>query len=192
MSTRKALTAAETEFLDNLRATLLAAPRSALTPDLAAELNNIARLLLDQPSSLTAAVGPVCNTGQAAAWLGVSRQGLHKAINENRILAFQSADGKWLYPTWQFTRAGMLTNALQQTLGRLEKWDRFSRAEWLYAENPELDGLSPAQWIEDSRDTPTLLAAAKKAGARARKAKPVPHSAKIALTPMQRDFYDAF
>ena len=126
MSGRSKLTEVEEDFLGAVRDLLLSGPAQGFSARQAAELRRMIAGVLRPGAEVTQLIGTVCTTGAACAWLGVSRQALAKAVAGRRLIGLKTADGKWVYPTWQFTRAGLTSGLLGPA------WDvqvsRFSRA----------------------------------------------------------------
>lgn len=184
---RVALTSTEESLLDQLRALLTSRPRRAAISD--AGVQAVLRFtedILSQTEGPCGRLGPVCTTGTVCAWLGVSRQALHKAVKKGRILAFRSLERKWFYPVWQFSSAksyAMTVAALPQILPVLAErgLDGLACAAWFEQPNVFLgsagEGVlheessvaqaqtppTPASWICSGHDVETLLEAARRA-----------------------------
>lgn len=168
MSKRATLTKAEEALLESLREALLTRPRAAeIRDDLAAEMSRLIKAMVAAPPTLVELVGPVCATGQAVAWLGVSRQALNKAVGERRVVAVRSSDGKWFYPTWQFSRTGVGSDKIAPVLDRLRStMDEAAAAAWFIHPNPQLDGQTPVEWMAADGSREALYSAAKAAARR--------------------------
>ncbi|MDO5672267.1 MAG: hypothetical protein Q4G30_05335 [Actinomycetaceae bacterium] len=194
MSPRRALTKAEQRLVDVLVDAL--SRRKAGTPladSTASELGRLAKAMLGAPPDLVEQVGPVCATGDVTAWLGVSRQALHKALSEYRIVGVKSADKKWFYPTWQFSSGQLSATRIAPVLGRLRKtMSEIEAASWLVSTRSDLDNLTPAQWITSANPLDKLIAAARKETTRRQRAEGdvagdagttwLPHSSEIETT----------
>ena len=139
---------------DKIAALLSKSPRE---DELAQEVLRLVRSLVNTPLRLTELVGPCCTTPELVAWLGISRQGIHKAATENRLVAVQLGR-TWYYPTWQMRpdraldkNIGKIHALLRQKMGPVE-----AACWWASGETP------PKQAIF-SGDTHKLMAQARKA-----------------------------
>lgn len=166
MASREKLSKSEQALLQSFEQSLLAGPRlTAISETTIQELNRLLLQALRTPVELTQIVGPVCTTGSATAWLGISRQGLYKAVADNRIIAVQTSDGKWFYPTWQFRREKFGSEQIPALVTRLRTGlNNIEIASWFITTNEKLSGLSPVQWLEQNRDPELLKRQAKAAG----------------------------
>ena len=170
MSGRSKLTEVEEDFLGAVRDLLLSGPAQGFSARQAAELRRMIAGVLRPGAEVTQLIGTVCTTGAACAWLGVSRQALAKAVAGRRLIGLKTADGKWVYPTWQFTRAGLTSGLLGPA------WDvlvsQFSRAgvvapsvaaaAWFLVPH-EVLGVAPSQWVGSRGELAPLLRAARSA-----------------------------
>ena len=95
------LTSSEKDLLASIEQQLSARRRTVITPDIVEQATHLIRSMTDPRPGLHELVGPVCTTSDIVAWLGISRQGINKAVRTNRILAVQSPTTMWYYPTWQ-------------------------------------------------------------------------------------------
>lgn len=163
------LTSEEEDFLDQIRQVLLERPRaSAITAEQAGRILEHARSVLHTPEAFSGQVGEVCRTGAVCDWLGISRQAVSKAVKDQRILGFQTLDGKWIYPVWQFEAPetyAACVQGLPPVLDVLESRgiSGFEAAVWFAASNPTL-GHAPFETFQtENPAVDALIQAAKKA-----------------------------
>lgn len=147
------LTTSELDLLDAIKHQLTARPASVVTPEILDQASHLVRSMTDPRPQLCDLVGPVCTTADVVDWLGISRQGINKAVREDRILAVQSPSTTWFYPTWQLLDDHSVVPTLSAVLGRFSgRIDRLVAAQWFHTELPALDGSTPAQWMVDGMD----------------------------------------
>ena len=84
------------------------------------------------------AIGPVYTTAQVRELLGASRQAISDRVYRGRLLALRTANGRLVYPTFQFdgdgVRDGIAT--ILQSVGPVE--DPWALAAWMRAQQPAL------------------------------------------------------
>lgn len=171
---RQTLTIEEETFLDQLRLLLLQRSRSAaLDTAQAQRLLNLYHCVLNTSPELSAQVGEVCRTGEVCDWLGISRQAVHKAIKDQRLLAFRTLDHKWIYPVWQFEAPEIYAACIHGLPPVLDVLDSrgvrgFEAAIWFVTPNSFFTGSladrPPFQAFHDENPpVDTLVAAAKRA-----------------------------
>jgi hypothetical protein len=109
--------------------------------------------------------------------LGISRQALHQRVAAGTVLAVPGAATTW-YPTWQFHAtdgaelevrpvAAAILQHFRDQLG--DQLSPLTIVGWAATQQPELEGLTPADWVANDRhDAPVLAAAARAAVALAR------------------------
>ena len=114
------------------------------------------------PSALDAEIGPFYDTAAVTTLLGgVSKQAVEARRKKHTLLALKSADGRWAYPTFQFTGNAVdprLVPAIQAFRGA----PAWSAALWFVTPNPDLDDASPLDWARDERLRETLTASARR------------------------------
>lgn len=107
------------------------------------------------------------DTGDAATLLGVTRQALHKRARTGGILAVPGRGTTW-YPAWQFDFNG---HAVRPTLSYvLRDWVRIlgdhydpeTFLAWSVSEQPDLESMSPREWITEGRDPDQVAAVARR------------------------------
>lgn len=136
----------------------------------AAELGRRAAEAAMAPLIWGDAVGERWDTTATAEFLGVTRQALHDRVRRGTILGVPGRGVTW-FPTWQFdlarreVRPGAakvlgVFRCMEQPLQAVEI------ASWARQPQPELDALSPADWLADGRPDETLLDAARHTAAR--------------------------
>jgi hypothetical protein len=74
--------------------------------------------------------------------LGVTRQAVAKARADGRLIGLPTGRGTYLYPSWQFERAGVLPGlrAVREALGEADPW---TLTAFMVAPNSRLDGDTP-------------------------------------------------
>lgn len=152
------LTTSELDLLDAIKRQLATRPSSVVTPEILDQASHLVRSMTDPRPQLSELVGPVCTTADVVDWLGISRQGINKAVREDRILAIQSPSTTWFYPTWQLMDDHSVVPTLSSVLGRFTgRMDRLVAAQWFHDALPALEGMSPAQWMLDGLDLHTVV-----------------------------------
>lgn len=108
-------------------------------------------------------VGPVYTTRDLCDWLGKSREAIHKAVRDGRILGCLTTERLTVYPVWQFSDTGEPIPNLRPVLEALQATDDMWRAAlWLAAPAPYLpDGMSAAAWLAEGKDPAPVLTAAR-------------------------------
>lgn len=105
--------------------------------------------------------GPFYDTASVQALLGVSRQAVEARRKKHTILAVQTADGRWAYPTFQFT-GGDVDPALVSAIHAFREAPAWSAAVWFLTPNPDLDDAIPLEWVQDRRPTDALVVSAQR------------------------------
>lgn len=124
------------------------------------------------PSVLDDHVGPFYDTSGLRSWTGTSRQAIHAKVQRNRLISCQLEDGSWVYPVWQFDGRGTAKPALVDVWRELRgpaehpHADPWTCALWMRAPHPDLDGMTPVEWIEDGRPAEAVLELARYDAAR--------------------------
>ncbi len=155
------LTSSEQELLDAIERQLASRRSSLITPEIIAQAAHLVHSMTDPRPQLGELIGPVCTTADVVDWLGISRQGINKAVRENRILAIQSPSTTWYYPTWQLLDDHSVVPHLSPVLGRLDgRVDQIVSAEWFQRPEPALDGQTPAQRMLAGGDVHDVVGAA--------------------------------
>lgn len=108
-------------------------------------------------------LGPFYDTAGLVAWLGVSRQAIHKQ-RTTRYLALRTGDGDLLYPSFQFEANGAVLAGLPAVLGTLRPVlnDPWNLALWVTTPVDELDG-SVVTALRNGRQRAALDFAAREA-----------------------------
>lgn len=107
--------------------------------------------------------GPFYDTAGVARWWGVSSEELGEAVATGAVLACQLADGRWVYPVWQFTTERIVNPSLLKlwkTL-RIGDADPWTCLTWLQSAQLELGGRSATEWINDGLPLETPLTVAR-------------------------------
>ena len=107
------------------------------------------------PSPWDEVLGPYYGTGQVRRLLGgITRQAVDDRVRRRRLLALRTADGKYVYPTFQFDRKGQVLAGLPQVLRTFSKdvVDGWTLAGWLRARQRQLNGSSVVDWLRGAGD----------------------------------------
>lgn len=159
---RRRLTKNERDLLDAIAERIAAYPPSEIRPEGVKEAARLAAAALHCKDSLDDIVGPTCSTSAIATWWDVSRQAIHKAIGQSRIVAVQDAKRTWHFPTWQLREDRNPVAGIAETLALLEQLPQSAQAAWYTHPSNYLDGLTPAQWLIEKRDLDLARKAARK------------------------------
>ena len=155
------LTSSEKDLLASIEQQLGARRRTVITPEIVLQATHLVRSMTDPRPGLHELVGPVCATADIVAWLGISRQGINKAVRTSRILAVQSPSSIWYYPTWQLNANHTVVDNMAAVLGRLRgRADQLTAATWFQRPLDLLGGETPARWLIEQKDLHTLVGAA--------------------------------
>jgi hypothetical protein len=113
-------------------------------------------------------VGGLRSLQDVQALLGVSRrQAVHDLVQRGRLLGLPLREGRIVYPRFQFGPNGRPFPALGSVLAafRAVEANPWTIASWCTTEQPELQGLTPAEWLAQGRDAERLAEAARHAAA---------------------------
>jgi hypothetical protein len=106
-----------------------------------------------RPHIYDAQFGPFYKSRTVTDLLGCSRQALSDRAARGTVLRTKTADGKDLYPTFRFAGGGAIDPAVRALLkpfqpalagGAIDGW---AVAYWITTPHPDLDGLTPLDWI---------------------------------------------
>lgn len=121
------------------------------------------------PSPWDEALGPFYGTGQVRRLLGgITRQAVDDRVRRRRLLALRTADGRYVYPTFQFDRQGRVLSGLSQVLRAFSKdaVDGWTLAGWLRARQQQLSGSNVVDWLKRGGDEELVLRLAREASER--------------------------
>ncbi len=117
-------------------------------------------------------VGERVDTATLRQRLGVSRQALDQRVTSGSLLAVPGDITRW-YPTWQFTDSpdgltvrpvvARIVAAFRDHLD--DEFAPLTVISWADSPQPELDDMSPVDWIRDDRDDDPIVTAARRAAA---------------------------
>lgn len=110
-------------------------------------------------SEMAELVAPVWSAEHARRVLGISRPAMLDRRKTGSLLAVQSSDGDFFYPVSQFEKqAGKVRvkPALRQFMMALRDHDPWTIAVLNHTPAPELDDLTPLDWVRERRDAQTL------------------------------------
>jgi hypothetical protein len=114
------------------------------------------------PNALDAEIGPFYDTAGVEALLGgVSKQAVEARRRARTILALKTADGRWAYPTFQFT-GGDVDPELVPAIQAFRDAPPWSAALWFVTPNPDLDDATPLTWARDGHPGDELVTSARR------------------------------
>lgn len=159
---RRRLTADERKLLDTIADRIASHPASEINLEAADEAARLAVAALRSAGSLDQLIGPSCSTSEMAAWWGVSRQAIHKAINQQRVVAVQDPRRTWHFPTWQLRSDRTPIEGISRCLEIMSELPQAAAAAWFIRPNAFLDDLTPAQWLSRGKQPSLAATAARK------------------------------
>ena len=132
-----------------------------VAPPIEEMLNRVTALLPPAaPSALNAEIGPFYDTAGVATLLGgVSKQAVADRRKKHTILAVKTSDGRWAYPTFQFT-GNDVDPALVPAIQAFRSAPAWSAALWFVTPNPDLDEATPLEWAHSERSAQALVTSA--------------------------------
>jgi hypothetical protein len=86
----------------------------------------------------------------------ISKQAVEHRRRRRTILALQTSDGRWIYPTWQFRDHDVMPG-LADVLAVFDEHPSWSVGTWLTTPSKDLDGHTAVQWLDERRDRDHLL-----------------------------------
>jgi hypothetical protein len=107
----------------------------------------------------------------------VSKQAVEHRRRRHTILALQTQDGRWIYPTWQFVDHEVLpglaevlgafyaTSSQERSTPRAVPFSAWSIGTWLTTPRRDLDDLTAVQWLQNGCDRNELVELARQTGA---------------------------
>lgn len=118
------------------------------------------------PLAWRAVAGAALPTEQVRKLLNVSRQALHKRVEGGTLLGLPGGRTT-LFPSWQFSADGtrpVVGKILAEFRQRLvEEFDPRLVAAWATSPQPELEGSTPAGWLDAEGDPEPVVRAARRA-----------------------------
>lgn len=117
-------------------------------------------------------VGPFYDTSGLLSWIGGSRQALSGRVERGRVVACQLESGRWVYPTWQFRDDGTVDDAYITVWRALRGAqsapvaDPWTCALWMCAPHPDLDRISPVEWLRAGNDLEPVVTLARQISSR--------------------------
>jgi hypothetical protein len=109
---------------------------------------------LPSPDVWSERIGPFYTTGQltrllAAPGEAITGVAVRDRRDRGRLLGCRTADGKWVYPTFQF-RGRRVRDDVIALLGELptDHFDGWTIAAWITGPRRDLDGASPLEWLD--------------------------------------------
>lgn len=115
-------------------------------------------------------LGPMLDTAKVSERLGVTRQALAKAVTSGRMLAVPAGKSR-RFPVWQFNFADQVVvrpevaELLAAFRSIYPEVRPLQVASWAMTPQPELDGATPARWLETAGPLGPLISSAKRTAA---------------------------
>ena len=120
-------------------------------------------------NALAAELGPFWSAPHTATVLGLAgEEELDERRRAGRVLGRATSDGQWVYPVLQFYRdAGTVRvrQRLVEFLRPLRGHDGWAVGLLLTTSAPELDGLSPLDWVKEQQNMQRLSRYARRVAA---------------------------
>lgn len=107
--------------------------------------------------------GPFYDKQDVLSWLGITTTELDDMRTNHTAFACFTADGRLIFPMWQFRSDGTLLPGLQDVLSVLSKGtdDEWAWALWLTGSVPhQLGGKSAVQWLAEGRNPNAVVSLA--------------------------------
>src|SRR5690606_14185019 len=114
---------------------------------------------VSSPDTLAAAIGPVFETADLAAWRGVRQRVIGDERRSGGLLALRTSDGVWVYPEWQFDENGHVRKGVGESVRALAYggMDPWTQAVWFRGESPDLGDESAASWLSSGKDPAAVV-----------------------------------
>lgn len=155
------LTSDEERLVAAIRSRLSEARKTHVDDEVIDQATRLIATLTRPRASVVDRVGPVCSTADLVDWMGISRQAINKAVKEARILGVRKGSGSWMYPTWQLDSNNQVLEGLPKVLERLKGIaNTLDIGEWFVTKHRDLEGLTPAEWLQEDRDLGTVVGVA--------------------------------
>ena len=106
-------------------------------------------------NEIAALIGPVWSEKSTCESLGVASSALASLREAGEILGLVTGDGVTVYPVWQFRRREAMVEVkpnLIPAFRALCGFDAWTVAVLLHTPSPELDGLTPLDWLTARHD----------------------------------------
>lgn len=117
-------------------------------------------------NALISWTGPFWSGEKVCEQLGLpSVQVLASLCSDGSIFGLETFDGKMVFPVWQFekyNRTVTVRPVISQVVNILGSHDRWTVAVVLNVPAPELEGLSPLDWVRQDRSEEVLLSFARR------------------------------
>jgi hypothetical protein len=114
------------------------------------------------PDALDAEIGPFYDTAGVETLLGgVSKQAVEARRKKHTILAVKTSDGRWAYPTFQFS-GGDVDPALVPAIQAFRDAPAWAAALWFVTPNPDLEEQAPLEWARSGRPAEALVGSARR------------------------------
>jgi len=134
-----------------------------VAPPVEEMLNRVTALLPPAaPNALDAEIGPFYDTAGVETLLGgVSKQAVEARRKKHTILAVKTSDGRWAYPTFQFT-GDEVDPTLVPAIRAFRGAPAWATALWFVTANPDLNEATPLEWARSGRPAEALAVSARR------------------------------
>lgn len=95
----------------------------------------------------------------------ISKQAVEQRRSRRTVLALQTSDGKWIYPTWQFVGHKVMPG-LGDLLALFQAHSPWSVGTWLTTPSPELGDRTPIQSLQGDGPSDQLRLLSRRTAAR--------------------------
>jgi hypothetical protein len=102
--------------------------------------------------------GGTLTAEQVAGVLGISRQAVEKRRSAGNLLALTTGRHGYRYPTWQFTKSGVIPG-FDNVLAVLDRYDPWMQAAFFLGNNPRLNNQRPLDVLQSGELSAVLKAA---------------------------------
>src|SRR5688500_7505125 len=100
-------------------------------------------------------VGPAVSPEIVAVRWGTTIEALRERSARGELLLITLSDGTELLPSNHLTETDVVVGLplVTQELTKYSPYERVSMCSWLSSGHPELDGLSPLEWLKQGNDS---------------------------------------
>lgn len=108
-----------------------------------------------EPNALAELIRPVWSEPKTCEALAVTGEALAAMSAEGGVLRLVTADGDPVFPVWQFYRDGeqvVVKPGLVPVFRTLRDFDPWAVVVLLHTPAPELDGLTPLDWLQQGSE----------------------------------------
>ena len=111
---------------------------------------------IERDRVLDSKIGPFYTPAAMAGPLGISLSETISRLEVGQVLGAQLENGAWVCPTWQLTNSQVRPELIALWRVLVTSADAWTALLWICTPQPDPDGQSPRQWIENAQ--PAALA----------------------------------